>query len=118
MSKTRGIDSNGDQTIKFQGNGNIYEIRIVSGDFALFTNNELTLNLGTLNTNITTNTAGVATNLASIALKANAASPVFTGTTTMALAIYANDTAAKADGLTVGQLYQVTSTGVVQVVLA
>jgi hypothetical protein len=41
------------------------------------------------------------------------ASPTFTGTTTMALAAYANNTLALDGGLTVGMLYQVTGTGVV-----
>jgi len=78
------------------------EIGLHNGKFVFYVNGDVVHNLGTIESDI--------------ALKANAASPVFTGTTTMALPIYADITAAKTAGLTIGKLFQITTTGVVTVV--
>ncbi len=78
------------------------EIGVQDSKFVFYINNEVVHNLGTMQ--------------ADIASKSNAASPVFTGITTMALPIYADIAAAKTAGLTIGQLFQITTTGVVTVV--
>ena len=114
MSKTLGLDKDGNQTIKFLVNGNKYELGIFDGDFVLYTNQTITHNLGSIEKAIETNDLNIAD---ALAFKANAASPELTGTTTMALAIYADDAAAITGGLVAGQLYQVTDTGVVHVVV-
>ena len=51
-----------------------------------------------------------------IGLKSNAASPVFTGQMTGAFPIYDDISAAKAAGLTIGQVFQITTTGTLTVV--
>ena len=92
------------------------EIGMQNGTFVFYINGEVIHNLATMQTAITANaTANTATNV-QVALKANSAAPVFTGQTTMALPIYADIAAAKAAGLTIGKLFQITTTGVVTVV--
>ena len=89
-------------TLRLNYKNFLAEIGLQNGKFVFMVNDAVVHNLGTMQTDI--------------ALKANAASPVITGTTTMALPIYANIAAAKSAGLTIGQLFQITTTGVVTVV--
>lgn len=89
-------------TLRLNYKNFLAEIGLQNGKFVFMVNSEVVHNLGTMQDDI--------------ALKSNAASPVFTGVTTMALPIYADIAAAKTAGLTIGQLFQITTTGVVTVV--
>ena len=96
-------------TLRLNYKNFLAEIGLQNGKFVFMVNDAVVHNLGTMQTDITTN----ATN---VALKAPKAAPVFTGITTMALPIYADIAAAKTAGLTIGQLFQITTTGAVTVV--
>ena len=61
MSKTKGVDFQGKQTLVFRRDANIYEIGIVDSNFVLYKNGAVSLNLGTLDSSVTTNTAGILT---------------------------------------------------------